>query len=67
MRVERHVETERLRGIDHRFCDTHCRTEIAIADGDVRYELVFDSHDEYDRYMEAMDCACYVTGKPSII
>jgi hypothetical protein len=27
MHVERSVETEGLRGIDHRFCDTHQRTE----------------------------------------
>jgi hypothetical protein len=56
MHIERSVETEGLTGSDHRFCDTHQRTEIAISDGAVRYELVFDSREEYDRYMEVMDC-----------
>jgi hypothetical protein len=67
MRIERSAETEGLTGIHHRFCDTHQRPEIAIADGDVRYELVFDSREEYDQFMQALDCASYATGKPSII
>jgi hypothetical protein len=67
MRIERSVETEGLRGIDHRFCDAHQRTEIAISDGGVRYELVFDSREEYDEFMFAMDCARYATGKASVI
>jgi hypothetical protein len=63
MRIERSVETEGLRGIDHQFCDAHQRTEIAISDGDVHYELVFDSREEYDQFVCAMDCAQYATGK----
>ena len=43
MRIERRVKTEGLVGLDHRFCDTHERTEIAMLDGGVRYELVLDS------------------------
>ena len=56
MHIERSVETEGRTGSDHRFCDTHQRTEIVISDGVVRFEVVFDSREEYDRYMEAMDC-----------
>jgi hypothetical protein len=67
MRIERSIETEGLRGIDHRFCDMHQRTEIAISDGEVHYELVFDSREESDEFMYAMDCARYVTGNASVI
>jgi hypothetical protein len=61
------VEVEQTRGIDHRFCDTHRRTEIAISDAEVHYELVFDSRQEYEPFMFAMDDARYAAGKPSII
>jgi hypothetical protein len=56
MHIERSVETEGFTGSDHQFCDTHQRTETAISDGVVRFELVFDSREEYDQYMDAMDC-----------
>jgi hypothetical protein len=67
MRIERSVETEGLTGIDHRFCDTHQRTEIAISDGGAHYERVFDCREAYDEFMVAMDCARDATGKASVI
>jgi hypothetical protein len=67
MQAERNVETEGFKGVDHWFCDTHQRPEIAISDGVVHYGPVFGSHEGYDEFMFAMDWAVEATGKPSII
>jgi hypothetical protein len=67
MHIERCDETEGLRGIEHRFCEDRQRTEIAISDAEVHFELVFESREEYDQFMHALDCACHVTGKASAI
>jgi hypothetical protein len=39
-------------------CDTPQRTAIATADSEVHDEPVFDSRDEEDQCMWAMDCTC---------
>lgn len=67
IQVERNVETEGLKGIDHRFCDTHQRPASAISDGVVHDELVFDSREVYDEFVLAMDCAVEATGQPAIL
>jgi hypothetical protein len=54
-----------ITGRDGRLCDTHQRTAIAAADGVVHDEPVFDSRDEEDQFMLAMDCTCSATPQSS--